>query len=160
MAPDPEDSTLPTALDKLSIKTTSKPKSGQKSKKKVVDSWEDEEDESDDATEVVTAAKPGTSAPPPTPITPNLAGVPVSSRFAGDSPSRDAEERRPEKTDAVARRMIAAGLGLKAPKQTEEQKAYQRAIREQEKKRREQEKAEEQRRQEDIQKAKAAVWDD
>ncbi|KAK2932270.1 hypothetical protein FoTM2_006728 [Fusarium oxysporum f. sp. vasinfectum] len=44
-------------------------------------------------------------------------------------------DKRPEKTDAVARRMIAAGLGLKAPKQTEEQRAYQRS-------------------------AKAAIWDD
>jgi hypothetical protein len=56
--------------------------------------------------------------------------------------------------------MIAAGLGLKAPKQTEEQKEYQKAIREQEKKRREQEKAEEQRRIDEAAKAKAAIWDD
>ena len=56
--------------------------------------------------------------------------------------------------------MIAAGLGLKAPKQTEEQKAYQRSIREQEKKKREQEKADEARRQEEVVKAKAAIWED
>jgi hypothetical protein len=56
--------------------------------------------------------------------------------------------------------MIAAGLGLKAPKQTEEQKAYQKSIREQERKRKEQEREEEKRRQEDSEKAKAAVWDD
>ncbi|RFU73157.1 hypothetical protein TARUN_9096, partial [Trichoderma arundinaceum] len=68
--------------------------------------------------------------------------------------------KRPEKTDAVARRMIAAGLGLKAPKQTDEQRAYQRSIREQEKKKREVEKAEEERRREQTEKAKAAVWED
>jgi hypothetical protein len=56
--------------------------------------------------------------------------------------------------------MIAAGLGLKAPKQTEEQRAYQRSVREQEKKRREQEKEEAKKRQADVEKAKAAIWDD
>ena len=58
------------------------------------------------------------------------------------------------------RRMIAAGLGLKAPKQTEEQRAYQKSIREQEKKRREQEREQEKKRQEEADKAKAAMWDD
>ncbi|KYK59254.1 hypothetical protein DCS_00384 [Drechmeria coniospora] len=72
----------------------------------------------------------------------------------------DKADRRPEKTDAVARRMIAAGLGLKAPKQTEEQRAYQRSVREQEKKRREQEREQERKRREEAERAKAAVWDD
>ena len=67
---------------------------------------------------------------------------------------------RPEKTDAVARRMIAAGLGIKAPKQTEEQKAYQKAMKDQEKKRRELEKAAEQKKRDDAEKAKTAIWDD
>ena len=69
-------------------------------------------------------------------------------------------EKRPEKTDAVARRMIAAGLGLKAPKKTEEQKAYEKSVREQERRRREQEKLAEAKRKEDAEKAKRAVWDD
>jgi hypothetical protein len=56
--------------------------------------------------------------------------------------------------------MIVAGLGLKAPKQTEEQRAYQRSVREQEKKRREQERAEQQRQKEEMDRAKAAVWGD
>ena len=47
---------------------------------------------------------------------------------------------RPEKTDAVAKRMIAGALGVKAPKKTEEQKAYDKAIKEKEIKRRNQEK--------------------
>jgi hypothetical protein len=68
--------------------------------------------------------------------------------------------RRPEKTDAVARRLIAAGLGMKVPRQTEEQRAYQRSVREQEKKRREEAKAEEERKQAETEKAKMAVWDD
>jgi microsomal dipeptidase-like Zn-dependent dipeptidase len=77
--------------------------------------------------------------------------------FSGASSSDPA--KRPEKTDAVARRMIAAGLGMKVPKQTEEQKAYQRSIKEQEKKRRELEKAEQQRLEDEANKAKAAMWD-
>jgi len=120
------------------------------------------------------------SPPPPTPMDPRHTPVPDwdSSAFRGgggigadwpSSPSSSSASssardlppsRRPEKTDAVARRMIAAGLGLKAPRQTEEQKAYQRSIREQERKRREQEREQEKRRQEEVERAKAAVWDD
>ncbi|UNI13514.1 hypothetical protein JDV02_000253 [Purpureocillium takamizusanense] len=112
------------------------------------------------------------SPPPPTPMDPRHAPVPEwDASFRGadwPSPSSSSSSaardlppsRRPEKTDAVARRMIAAGLGLKAPRQTEEQKAYQRSVREQERKRREQDKEQERRRQEDTERAKAAVWDD
>jgi hypothetical protein len=56
--------------------------------------------------------------------------------------------------------MIAAGLGLRAPKQTEEQKAYDRAIREKERKRREQEKEEQRRKAAELEKAKQAIWED
>lgn len=56
--------------------------------------------------------------------------------------------------------MVAAGLGLKAPKLTEEQKAYHKSIREQEKRRKEQERIDEQRRRDDADKARAAIWDD
>ncbi|KAH6607619.1 hypothetical protein Trco_003932 [Trichoderma cornu-damae] len=115
------------------------------------------------------------AVPPPTPASPlgydsphewaSLASQsqsqsqsPVATSASGSGSGTPA--RRPEKTDAVARRMIAAGLGLKAPKQTDEQRAYQRSIREQEKKRRDQERAEEERQRELADKAKAAVWDD
>jgi len=67
---------------------------------------------------------------------------------------------RPEKTDAVAKRMIAGALGVKAPKKTEEQKAYDKAIKEKEIKRRNQEKEAAARAKEDAERAKAAVWDD
>lgn len=56
--------------------------------------------------------------------------------------------------------MIAGALGLKAPKMTDEQRAYQKAIREKERKRREEQKAAEKKREEDAAKAKAAMWDD
>jgi hypothetical protein len=80
----------------------------------------------------------------------------VSERPAG----RATDGRRPEKTDAVAKRMIAGALGVRAPKKTEEQRAYERAGREKEVKRREKEKADEARRVEEEKRAKAAVWDD
>lgn len=67
---------------------------------------------------------------------------------------------RPEKTDAVAKRMIAGALGVKAPKKTEEQRAYDRAIKEKEIKRRNQEKEAAARAKEEAERAKAAVWDD
>ena len=67
---------------------------------------------------------------------------------------------RPEKTDAVAKRMIAGALGVKAPKKTEEQKAYDRAIRENEIKRRNQEREAAARAKEEAERAKAAVWDE
>ncbi|KAJ6447062.1 Mitochondrial oxaloacetate transport protein [Purpureocillium lavendulum] len=129
-------------------------------------------DDVDDEPETPSASRTRVpSPPPPTPIDPRYApvtdwdasfrGADLISSSSSSSSARDLPpSRRPEKTDAVARRMIAAGLGLKAPRQTEEQKAYQRSIREQERKRREQEKEQEKRRLEEVDRAKAAVWDD
>lgn len=72
----------------------------------------------------------------------------------------DRPSTRPEKTDAVAKRMIAGALGVKAPKKTEEQRAYDRAIKEKEIKRRNQEKEAAARSKEEAERAKAAVWED
>lgn len=55
--------------------------------------------------------------------------------------------------------MIAGALGMRAPKLTEEQKNYDKAVREKERKRREEEKAAQRRREEEAAKAKAAMWD-
>ncbi|KAK6957411.1 hypothetical protein Daesc_000196 [Daldinia eschscholtzii] len=68
--------------------------------------------------------------------------------------------KRPEKTDAVARRMIASALGVRAPRPTEEQRAYDRAVREKERKRREEEKEAEKKRKEEAERAKVAIWED
>lgn len=68
--------------------------------------------------------------------------------------------RRPEKTNAVAGRLIAGALGVRAPKKTDEQRAYDRAVREKEQKRRDLEKEEAKRKEEEIAKAKAAAWED
>ena len=56
--------------------------------------------------------------------------------------------------------MIAGALGVKAPKKTEEQRAYERAVKEKEIKRRNQEKEAAARAKEEAEKAKAAIWND
>lgn len=73
---------------------------------------------------------------------------------------RPGGEKRQEKTDAVAKRMIAGALGVRAPKRTEEERAYDRAVREREVKRREREREEQERAREERERAKAAVWED
>ena len=80
---------------------------------------------------------------------------------AGPSLAGDRETRpRPEKTDAVARRMIAGALGLKAPRLTEEQKTYDRAVREKERRRKEEERELQKQREQEALKAKQSVWED
>lgn len=107
------------------------------------------------------------AAPPPTPITPSILSERTNlfTESWNSSPARDPSgngqsDRRPEKTDAVAKRMIAAGLGLRAPKKTEEQKAYDKAVKEKELKRIQAEKEAKARQEEEVAKAKAAIWDD
>lgn len=56
--------------------------------------------------------------------------------------------------------MIAGALGVKAPKKTEEQRGYERAVREKEIKRREAEKERGRKEEEAAKKAKAAIWED
>ena len=68
--------------------------------------------------------------------------TPASRRGGGDT----GEERRPEKSTAVASRLIAAGIGQKAPKRTKEEREYDAAIKAQERKRRDMEREEEERR--------------
>jgi hypothetical protein len=70
------------------------------------------------------------------------------------------ERRRPEKSTAVAGRLIAGALGVKAPKKTEEQRAYDRAVKEQEIKRKSREKMAKEREMEEAERAKHAVWND
>ncbi|KUI69128.1 hypothetical protein VM1G_03875 [Cytospora mali] len=159
------------AVSKLSLDTQGALKNTKTNpkKEKVVDSWEDEDLSSDTETEdpgptPSEGGSDGTSAPPPTPASPSygqqsFSPLDSSSGFRATSES-SSPAARPEKTDAVARRMIAAGLGLRVPRQTEEQKAYDKAVREKERKRREEEKAAQKRKEEEAAKAKAAMWDD
>lgn len=139
-----------------------------KSTKKVADSWEDEDLSSGSEEENARANPKGgaslPSAPPPTPITashhtadPSYVPDFSSGNYVPMSPGAP-DGRRPEKTDAVARRMIAGALGVKAPKQTEEQKAYDRAIKEQARRKKEEEREVERKRQQEADQAKAAMW--
>ncbi|OAA47571.1 hypothetical protein NOR_02061 [Metarhizium rileyi] len=155
------------SLSNLTLNTSKASSKTSKSKLKsaVADSWDDDDESSGPESEFKPSVTSPTfpSAPPPTPFAASYGSIPGwdDTRASGSTSSRgDDPYQRPEKTDAVARRMIAAGLGLKAPKQTDEQKAYQKSIREQEKKRREQQREEERRKGEETEKAKAAVWDD
>lgn len=165
-------SNISSGVSKLSLQISDPKKTATKSKaknKEVADSWDDEDvsSDSDTETEPDWPAKPseghsqGTAAPPPTPISPTY----TQSLATASTPSiynagQESPGSRPEKTDAVARRMIAGALGLKAPKLTDEQKAYQKAIQEKERKRREEQKAAEKKKEEEAAKAKAAIWDD
>jgi len=172
------------AMGNLTLSTpATDPKMGSKSKKKAVaDSWDDESSEEDEvpmsATDLhspsvvsTTADRQGVSAPPPTPSSPaNSANPPwhgqvpaMSSMLhshGGGYVDSAAAARRPEKTDAVAKRMIASALGVKAPKATEEQKAYDRAVREAERKKKEEERELQRKREEETARAKKAMWED
>ncbi|KAJ1333331.1 hypothetical protein MN608_03321 [Microdochium nivale] len=153
----------------LAISTPTSHAQATKSKKKpVADSWEDDDDSDTEPTASLsglqspnivstTSDKQGVSAPPPTPSSP-ANNAPWQGQFGHTEPG--AASRRPEKTDAVARRMIASALGVKTPKATEEQKAYDRAVREGERKKREEEREAERRRAEETARAKQAIWDD
>ncbi|KAJ4270056.1 hypothetical protein NW762_001729 [Fusarium torreyae] len=160
------------SLKKLSLNTNEEPSratkpaaKNKKAKEVVADSWEDFDSDSEPEGEAETESNKPTpcatpAPPPPTPMSP-VGSLSWTPPVGSPGPRAGADpDRRPEKTDAVARRMIAAGLGLKAPRQTDEQRAYQKSVREQEKKRREQEREEEKKRQTETEKAKAAIWDD
>jgi len=172
-------SELKASLSKLSLSSqnSTSTKKAQKTRNPVADSWEDESLSSGDETDRPLTLQPSAdypSAPPPTPISPTS---PNSSRDAeryispygpngrtdgSTSPVRERERNtaRPEKTDAVAKRLIAGALGVRAPKKTEEQRAYDRAVKEKEMKRREREKEAARVAEEDAEKAKKATWDD
>ncbi|KAL4894002.1 hypothetical protein BDV59DRAFT_201315 [Aspergillus ambiguus] len=152
----------------------------------VADSWEDEADNISSSDELGSpsnndmALSPSVTAegpldPPPTPISPQTshpwaAATPAytsvgptsaAASRASHSPSpTPTPARRPEKQTAVAGRMIAGALGLRAPKRTEEQRAYDRAVKEQEIKRRNREREEAAKAAAAEEQAKAAVWND
>ncbi|KAK1150140.1 hypothetical protein N8T08_000039 [Aspergillus melleus] len=148
----------------------------------VADSWEDEADDSSvtsspdlaspDQDADSTLLSPSVTAegpldPPPTPISPQTSQPWVTTpAYTSTGPSSSASSgarspnRRPEKQTAVAGRMIAGALGIRAPKRTEEQRAYDRSVKEQEIRRRNREREEAAKAKEDEDRAKAAVWDE
>lgn len=83
-----------------------------------------------------------------------------SSVLSSPSKRDGALEKRPEKTTTVASRLIAAGIGQKAPKRTEEQRKYDQAMKVQERKKRDQTKEEQQQKVRNKEKAMKDVWGD
>ncbi|KAI1476346.1 hypothetical protein F4774DRAFT_393189 [Daldinia eschscholtzii] len=152
--------------------TTTAPKGKSTKGKKaapVADSWEDEDvtsdTESPSQSQSQSPLPPGSgfAAPPPTPSSPGTGTPPPWQAIPGGEDrmsDSNSANKRPEKTDAVARRMIASALGVRAPRPTEEQRAYDRAVREKERKRREEEKEAEKKRKEEAERAKVAIWED
>lgn len=161
-------SDVESTLDRLSLSDVQKPPAPNKNDA-VADSWEEDMSSGEDTEkDAPPRGEDFPRAPPPTPISP-------TSQFAwsgtdstglcspgptsdGGSPSRPSS--RPEKQTAVAGRLIAGALGVRVPKKTEEQKAYDRAMKEKEVKRRNKEREAQARAKHDAERAKAAVWDE
>ncbi|KAL8874414.1 MAG: hypothetical protein Q9174_000259 [Haloplaca sp. 1 TL-2023] len=160
-----------TSLKSLSV---SGPQEHFRKAPKVAESWEDDEAASSSDSESTNPRKEPTipDAPPPTPISPSLrshAGIAWEESPSSSSPSatrshgsNSAESRssRPEKSTAAAGRMIAGALGVRTPKRSEEERAYERVIREKEMKRIAKEKDEHRMEEERRMKARAQVWED
>ncbi|KAJ5091715.1 hypothetical protein NUU61_006585 [Penicillium alfredii] len=153
--------------------STSKPQ--KTAREPIADSWEDEADLSgsdddddkpkprdDDSPSVLSPSisAEGPLDPPPTPISPQTSQPWVSGGVTPAAAQGGGPARRPEKQTAVAGRLIAGALGIRAPKRTEEQRAYDRSVKEQEIRRRNREREELAKAKEEDEKLKAAVWTD
>jgi len=155
----------------------------------VADSWDDDDESSGADTETenenvtppqelyAAESRDYPAAPPPTPASPSSPysgrdadsfispfpygnGVDLNTVTTGVRESSGRGDKRPEKTDAIARRMIAGALGVRAPKKTEEQKAYEKAAVEKESRRKEGEKDAVKKKEAEEKKAREAVWGD
>lgn len=175
------DRDVTSSLDQLRISNQT-PKA-KKSGSEPVESWEDESSDTEtEAESTSTPVRPTTSnlprAPPPTPFSPARQREQISSN--GSLPEFDfvngtldtnsiesshtastrGEDRRPEKSTAVASRLIAAAIGQRAPRRTEEQRKYDQAMKIQEKKKRDEAREAENRKKLEAERAKKAIWDD
>jgi cell division protein FtsN len=70
------------------------------------------------------------------------------------------EERRPDKTTAIASRLIAAAIGQRPAQRTKEQREYDQAMKVQEKKKRDQAKEKVAQAQREKEQAKKDIWGD
>ncbi|RAR09659.1 ubiquitin-like protein smt3 protein [Stemphylium lycopersici] len=186
----PSEEEIANTLGKLEISANHPEKPAQKPKSKpVADSWDEALSGSDTETEHVEehSAKAGETGsphdslqplstttshdnppnpPPPTPASPTQFEYPDNAPYSlssdGPTPRAGAggPDKRPEKTTAVAGRLIAGALGVRAPKRTDEEREYDRAMREKERKRRNEEREREKREAEAREARKKAVWDD
>jgi len=103
--------------------------------------------------------------PPPTPASPVPFEFPNSVPYGGgarDSTSSGSASpaRRPEKTTAVAGRLIAGALGVRAARRTEEEREFDRVMREKVRKRRDEERKREKEEKEAAEERKRSVWED
>lgn len=72
----------------------------------------------------------------------------------------ESDRARQEKTDAVAKRMIAGALGMRAPRKTEEETQYEQAMKDRVRKKRDEDLARKRAEEEASARAKAAAWAD
>jgi hypothetical protein len=166
---------IASTLTHLKLSTTSPQKPLHKPKSKpVADSWDDEDASSGSDTETESAdTKPTLSPistvasneisphpPPPTPASPTPFELPYDNAPGARGRGSVGLDKRPEKTTAVAGRLIAGALGVRAPKRTEEEREFDKAVREKERRRRAEEKEREAREKEEVERRKKAVWDD
>ena len=160
------------SLAGLSLGSSNKPKkrAPKQQTSSVADSWDEEVSSTSEAeSEARSYANDLPSAPPPTPISPTSSTArggwgefenPYSPSRGGDGLSSPMKSSvRPEKQTAVAGRLIAGALGVRAPRKTEEQRQYDKAMKEKEIRRRDKEREAKVREEEDARKAKAAIWD-
>lgn len=164
----------------LNLKNTNSPKGSNTNLNGLADSapesWEDEAAgdgpvEAPGPSLKQITSNDGPAPPPPTPISPQNTDPIFRQWEAGHvtengqptprNPgiSRENSEKRPAKTTSTANRMIAGALGIKAPKKTEEQKQYDKALKDAEIKRKNREREQWERERLEDEKAKAAVWD-
>ncbi|KAM0702995.1 hypothetical protein Q7P35_010427 [Cladosporium inversicolor] len=180
-------SALQSSLDKLTISPESQAPKVLTNPVTVADSWEDEATATTNSASAPTAIPISTpSPPPPTPASPTIktkttafdsryqtlppfgmSGSADDTRSGGSAARSQAlarnaadPDKRPEKTTSTAARLIAAGLGQRAPRRTEEERKYDQAMKVQEKKKRDAAKAEEQKKKDELEKAKKSIWED
>ena len=169
---------LGSSLQDLSL--SSKPRQNAKPTSiPVADSWDEEASSSSDSevAEKFTSNLP--SAPPPTPSSPHAhrsgtqwSDFPSKSSFstqyapdgspispAGSRPTSSRVDARPEKTTAVAGRLIAGALGVRTPAKSEENREYERIMKEKERKRRMDDKDAKRKEEETREEAKKNIWE-
>lgn len=137
----------------------------------MAESWEEEELSSEEETEIskVASTEDMPHAPPPTPVAQSVPSRPGEGGVAEtwypeiytvDAGRSTRSEARPEKTDAVARRMIAGALGVRTPKKTDDQREYEKAVKEKEMRKRNKEREAEEEARREAERAKNAIWED
>ncbi|KAM0794587.1 hypothetical protein BDR22DRAFT_680564 [Usnea florida] len=160
---------LESSLKKLTILSSAK----DKSTNVVADTWEEAASPtSTDPSQPSTPTDATPGPPPPTPISTTyshsrkestdwstFASADTSNSSSGTLRSPRGSEKRQEKSTAAAGRLIAGALGVKPPTKTEEGKAYERAVREKERKRREMVKEEARKAEREKEEARRAIWE-